>query len=425
MTVKFDELYSTFSLTQQYQHAKLFKIMKKELGDLSPKKILDIGCGDGKQTIFVAKLYPGAEVVGIDVSDKLIEQAEKQKSSLGIRNVRFELVDYFDFDEGGFDVAYSNNTFHWFGERAAEGYRKLRDHLVFGGFFFVHQGGRWSYIALRCLMEEMLKEKGINPPQYPLFYPTRRKMEELLENWFSVFQVKKEVEHEIESRQVYIDFTYAGGLPYINLLPPEEREKFRIEFVRRCIEEEVPAFPVRLYIWGRNTPDLEYVFYEKASSAPSHVVGDVERLLKEADEEFVPPLSLRVSSVQSEFKSSGPGDVSSYLKALLGQGLVVAKEPSGSVVGFLSFVRDFLFSGKRWVYVSTIIVRRVSRGLGVAGNLYRELFSRFPDVPVLTRTWSGNDVHMKVLKKLGFEEIKRIPGHRGKGIDTIYMAKVW
>jgi 2-polyprenyl-3-methyl-5-hydroxy-6-metoxy-1,4-benzoquinol methylase len=46
------------------------------LGDLRGKKVLDVGCGEGTNSILLAKL--GATVTGIDISSKSIEIAEKR-----------------------------------------------------------------------------------------------------------------------------------------------------------------------------------------------------------------------------------------------------------------------------------------------------------------------------------------------------------
>ena len=44
--------------------------------------------------------------------------------------------------------------------------------------------------------------------------------------------------------------------------------------------------------------------------------------------------------------------------------------------------------------------------------------------PLLTRTWSGNLQHIRILESLGFKLLKTIKNHRGKGIDTLYFGRV-
>lgn len=55
--------------------------------------ILDVGCGDGLLTVEVARRYPQSSVVGIDLSPKSIEGAEKTRQDLGTGNVQFRIGD--------------------------------------------------------------------------------------------------------------------------------------------------------------------------------------------------------------------------------------------------------------------------------------------------------------------------------------------
>ena len=415
--------YSMFSKTQKYQNAKLFKIMFEKLKESGwvPQKILDVGCGDGMQTLYLAKQFPNAKVIGIDLSEALIEKAKflAKRVYQNVMNIEFIRADYFDFEEQGFDVVVSNNTFHWFGDKAVEGYKKLSYHLKFGGWFFIHQGGRWSYIALRYLMEKMLRERGIEPPPYPLFYPTKRAMEYIISSLPLVGKVEKVYEKDYDDKQVYIDFTYAGGLPYIELLnSEEEKEEFRKEFVKRCIEEECPAFPVRLYIYGRN---IAGVFYKHFVRLPERFEDQVKQLLQEVDNEFVPPLSARKSSTQMKLEGSSTYSIDDYYRCVLSQENILALY-NEHVIGLLSFIKEFTFEGEEWIYVSTIAVKKLYRGLKVGRGLYATLLSLYPSKSILTRTWTGNNSHIRILESLGFKEIKRIKDHRGKGIDTIYLG---
>jgi len=57
-----------------------------------PRKILDVGCGDGRHSILLAK--KGFEVVGVDVSKKLIEKASnKTSTTYGVIKPQFLVKD--------------------------------------------------------------------------------------------------------------------------------------------------------------------------------------------------------------------------------------------------------------------------------------------------------------------------------------------
>jgi SAM-dependent methyltransferase len=70
-------------------------------------KILDVGCGAGKQCFsFLAHLDGKAEITGGDVSEELLKKAKDENAKLGNR-VTFQELDFnkaFPFDEETFDL---------------------------------------------------------------------------------------------------------------------------------------------------------------------------------------------------------------------------------------------------------------------------------------------------------------------------------
>jgi ribosomal protein S18 acetylase RimI-like enzyme len=160
-------------------------------------------------------------------------------------------------------------------------------------------------------------------------------------------------------------------------------------------------------------------------------VGDeIRRLLREASDEFVPPLAGREGTTQSDdLDDTDGGDLDAYYRQCLAQTFVVARV-DGSLAGFLSFRHDYSHEALDGYcpanYVSTIIVDRAHRRQGIATRLYRALLTDLPsalELPyVATRTWSTNDSHLSLLDELGFERIETVPDDRGEGIDTVYYA---
>ena len=75
----------------------------------SGKAVLDIACGKGSTAFYLAEKY-GCSVVGIDISEELIQEAEDTCRKKGLNNkVRFEVGNAMDlpFDDNEFDVAIS------------------------------------------------------------------------------------------------------------------------------------------------------------------------------------------------------------------------------------------------------------------------------------------------------------------------------
>jgi phosphoethanolamine N-methyltransferase len=78
--------------------------------ELGGKEVLDLGCGTGGITRFLAETYRPARVVGIDVDEGLIARA--QTAAAGLGNVVFQTVapGPLPFADGPFDVVFSKDA---------------------------------------------------------------------------------------------------------------------------------------------------------------------------------------------------------------------------------------------------------------------------------------------------------------------------
>jgi SAM-dependent methyltransferase len=84
-----------------------------------PARVLDIGCGAGWTSLFLARR--GYEVVGLDISADMVAHAEACRSRWELDNVRFEAGDYETVRfEAEFDAAlFFDSLHHAIDERAA------------------------------------------------------------------------------------------------------------------------------------------------------------------------------------------------------------------------------------------------------------------------------------------------------------------
>jgi len=67
----------------------------KECGDLTDKKVLDVGCGSGRVSFLLAK--NGAKVTGVDYSQNMINLAKKYQATHGLPNIEFTHGDLEQF----------------------------------------------------------------------------------------------------------------------------------------------------------------------------------------------------------------------------------------------------------------------------------------------------------------------------------------
>lgn len=134
---------------------------------LAPKpgeRILDLGCGDGALT---EKLVAaGAEVLGVDASDGMIEAA-------GNRGVDVRLLDgqMLDFDQR-FDAVFSNAALHWMLDPDAV-IAGVRRALKPRGRFVGEFGGHGNVAAITVAVLAVLEKRGIDGAAIsPWYFPT-------------------------------------------------------------------------------------------------------------------------------------------------------------------------------------------------------------------------------------------------------------
>lgn len=85
--------------------------LQAQLPELHGRQVIDLGCGYGWFCRY-ARLQGAAHVVGVDVSEKMLERARATTQDDGIAYVRADL-DRFDPGEAAFDLVYSSLTLHY------------------------------------------------------------------------------------------------------------------------------------------------------------------------------------------------------------------------------------------------------------------------------------------------------------------------
>jgi len=138
------------------KHAFVFQFGENlvELLDVkADERILDLGCGTGYLTDQIQKL--GANVVGIDASPEMIEQAKGNYT-----DVRFAVADAsnFHFDQP-FDAVFSNAVLHWVQDQDSM-MKCVYDSLRPGGRFVAEMGGKGNVEKLIAATKKVLQEHG-------------------------------------------------------------------------------------------------------------------------------------------------------------------------------------------------------------------------------------------------------------------------
>jgi SAM-dependent methyltransferase len=84
----------------------------------TPRRVLDAGTGTGTAAREIAARWPDAEVVGIDMAERMVEEARRLNPSELEGRVRFERADAssLPFQDGSFDLVTLANMIPFFDE---------------------------------------------------------------------------------------------------------------------------------------------------------------------------------------------------------------------------------------------------------------------------------------------------------------------
>ncbi|HVV77490.1 MAG TPA: trans-aconitate 2-methyltransferase [Mycobacteriales bacterium] len=82
----------------------------------APSLVVDLGCGPGTLTRTLARRWPGADVIGVDSSQEMIDRAESESASARLRYMCADLRSWLRADgtrPGAPDVVVSNAVLQW------------------------------------------------------------------------------------------------------------------------------------------------------------------------------------------------------------------------------------------------------------------------------------------------------------------------
>jgi len=115
------------------------------LFDLTPVpadgcRLLELGCASGGNIIPTAVAFPDSRFVGVDYSDKQIQEGRKTVAALGLKNIELRRASILDVDEsfGKFDYIICHGVYSWVPEEVQDGIlRVVRDNLTEHGVAYV------------------------------------------------------------------------------------------------------------------------------------------------------------------------------------------------------------------------------------------------------------------------------------------------
>jgi trans-aconitate 2-methyltransferase len=108
--------YEKISALQQAMAAEVLATLALTDG----RRIIDLGCGNGKITAAIASRLPGARVLGVDASQEMIAYAQQHFAGSHFPNLQFQSEDISKLTfRGEFDTVLSFNALHWIPDQQA------------------------------------------------------------------------------------------------------------------------------------------------------------------------------------------------------------------------------------------------------------------------------------------------------------------
>lgn len=196
-TRKFDEIWNILSRTEEPDHKKEWlltnmRLYEKTLEHLKDgMNILEIGCGKGYGTFFLAKNLPGSEVVGLDINKEGIEFGRRTWNS---KNLNFDVIDIlYSEDIEKIKRRYDNFNAvicfevleHISPDKTADFFSNIRPLLVEGGMLFLSTPNKRVYDI------DTYTEDHINERNYEELTSLFEKIDFKITATFGIFSLNK------------------------------------------------------------------------------------------------------------------------------------------------------------------------------------------------------------------------------------------
>lgn len=125
-------LYNNESLANQITVKRVIDTITS-FYDFNNKRILEIGCGDGRFTVKLHNFIGGGYILATEPSEEAIKSAKILKNSLIIDNIDFVVKNIYDFDiNEKFDLVFFNGVLHHLPDpnKAIEIASKFADEMI-------------------------------------------------------------------------------------------------------------------------------------------------------------------------------------------------------------------------------------------------------------------------------------------------------
>ncbi|HXQ17691.1 MAG TPA: trans-aconitate 2-methyltransferase [Caulobacteraceae bacterium] len=203
------------------------------------RSVVDIGCGPGNSTELLAQRYPGADIVGLDNSPAMLEEAQRRLPAL-----RFEPADAATWIPAPHtELVFANATYQWVPDHFAQLPRVLAA-LQPGAVLAVQMPDNVNQTTHR-LMREVAQEgawagtltaasrQPLPPPR--AYYEALQPHAARLDVWHTIYN------HVLADASSIVEFVRSTGLrPFLDPLGEPERSQFLGRYTAKIADAYPP-----------------------------------------------------------------------------------------------------------------------------------------------------------------------------------------
>lgn len=142
-----------------FSEYKILEVLKYEQANDSIR-ILDFGCGDGNSSKYFRKYFNNSQIVGIDVSEQSIKEANQKK----VENAIFQSFNgsTIPFDDNQFDLIFTSMVFHHIEHKLHENIlNEIRRVLKPGGRFYNFEHNPYNPLTRKVVNECPFDEDAV------------------------------------------------------------------------------------------------------------------------------------------------------------------------------------------------------------------------------------------------------------------------
>ena len=150
---------TSFVQTSPEALAVIARLFGHDSPDIYSCRVLELGCASGGNIIPLAELYPRAEFVGVDLSQRQVAMGRECIAQLGLGNVRIEALSIADIrpDFGTFDYIIAHGLHSWVDVLTQEHVLRIcRQNLAANGVAFVSHNTRPGWNQVKTVRDLML-----------------------------------------------------------------------------------------------------------------------------------------------------------------------------------------------------------------------------------------------------------------------------